>query len=423
MKLNLGKDLYIKGRIGWRGLSKDEYLENSEYRIINATALEDGYVNLNKCGYISKERYDESPEIMLKENDILISKDGTLGKIGYVKNLHSPCTVASGIFVLRNTTDFLNFDYLYHVLKSNIFKNFIFRNKALGSTINHLYQRDLENFEIELPDLETQNKIANILNELDEKIEINNQINSELESLAKTIYDYWFLQFEFPNEEGNPYKSSGGKMVWNKELKREFPDGWKSLKLKDIESNIVTGKTPSTKDDSNFNGSIPFITIGDIRNYLYILKTEQTLTDKGANSQKNKFIPENSICVSCIATPGLIGITSKESQTNQQINSIVIKNTFNRIFLLFSLQNYFKFNGGAKTGNTFKNMNKGEFENIPILYPDIDVLIEFNEKISNLFEQIKNNSEQNQELESLRDFLLPLLMNGQVSFKEGEENA
>ena len=181
MILNLGKDLYIHGRIGWRGLSKEEYLEKSDYRIINATALMDGYVDWENCGYISKERYEESSEIMLQENDLLISKDGTIGKIGYVKNINIPCTVASGIFVLRNTkSDELCFDYLYHVLKSNIFKDFIRRNKALGSTIPHLYQRDLENFEIDLPDYKKQVKIAEILNGLDSKIDINNRINDNL---------------------------------------------------------------------------------------------------------------------------------------------------------------------------------------------------------------------------------------------------
>ena len=121
-KLNLGKDLYIKGRIGWRGLSKNEYLKKSKYRIINATALMDGFIDWDNCGFISKERYEESEEIMLKENDILISKDGTIGKIGYVKNMKDPCTVASGIFVVRNTKpEILDFDYLYHILKSNIF--------------------------------------------------------------------------------------------------------------------------------------------------------------------------------------------------------------------------------------------------------------------------------------------------------------
>ena len=181
-RFNLGKDLYIKGRIGWRGLNKDEYLSESDYKIINATALMDGYVDWNNCGYITKERYDESPEIMLKEGDILISKDGTLGKIGYVKDLKGYCTVASGIFVVRNTKpDIVDFDYLYHILKSNIFKDFIRRNKASGSTINHLYERELVNFELDLPSVEEQRKVAKILNDIDRKIAVNNDINDNLQ--------------------------------------------------------------------------------------------------------------------------------------------------------------------------------------------------------------------------------------------------
>ena len=238
-KLNLGKDLYIKGRIGWRGLSKNEYLKKSKYRIINATALMDGFIDWDNCGFISKERYEESEEIMLKENDILISKDGTIGKIGYVKNMKDPCTVASGIFVVRNTKpEILDFDYLYHILKSNIFKDFIRRNKAEGSTINHLYQRDLINFEIELPSISKQHKIAGILNVLDSKIEINNKIKTELEQTAKTIYDYWFLQYQFPNSEGKPYKLSGGKMIWNEKVNMKIPEAWNVKRVGEILSKI-----------------------------------------------------------------------------------------------------------------------------------------------------------------------------------------
>ncbi len=417
MKLNLGRDLYLKGRIGWKGLSKDEYLTNSDYKIINATALMDGYVDWNNCGFITEDRYEESPEIMLQEGDILISKDGTLGKIGYVKGLTTPCTVASGIFVLRNSIpEKLNFDYLYHVLKSNIFKDFIQRNKSLGSTILHLYQRDLENFELELPSLEHQNSISRILNAIEEKIANNNKINAELESLAKTIYDYWFLQFEFPNEDGKPYKSSGGKMVWNEELKREIPEGWNYVLLQEFEKNIITGKTPSTKNKDNFGGNIPFITIGDIRNNTFITKTEITLSEQGSKSQENKYIPEGSICVTCIATTGLVGITTKKSQTNQQINSIICQNSFNRFYLLYAIRDFFKFSSGAKSGNTFANMSKRDFENIQLIQPEESILKQFEKKIAPILMSVKNNSVESEKLSSLRDFLLPMLMNGQITF-------
>ena len=435
-KLNLGKDLYIRGRIGWRGLSKDEYLKKSEYKIINATALMDGFIDWNNCGFISKERYEESyvsrkselilpkeryeesDEIMLEENDILISKDGTLGKIGYVKDMDKKCTIASGIFLIRNTKpNIVNFDYLYHILKSNIFKDFIRRNKAEGSTINHLYQRDLVNFEIELPTIDEQNKIARVLNAIDNIIANNNKIISELENMAKMIYDYWFLQFEFPNEKGKPYKSSGGKMFWNEKLKKEIPEGWKYKKIEEIADNIITGKTPSTKDEKNFNGNIPFITIDDIRQGLYVFNTVRTLSEKGANSQIKKYIPKDSICVTCIATVGLVGITTKDSQTNQQINSVICKNKNNLYYLVNAIKEYFEYSSGAKSGNIFDNMNKEDFASIKLIYPTEDVLEKYKDKVKPIYNKIKNCILENEELIKLREYLLPLLMNGQVKIE------
>ena len=129
MKYNtvkLGEYLYIKGLIGWTGLKKDEYLTQSDYRIINGESLTENGIDWAKAGYISKERYDESPEIMLEKNDILLSKDGTIGKIGYVSELLGPTTVASGIFVIRNLKpQVINTRFIYNFLCSPYFKNFI----------------------------------------------------------------------------------------------------------------------------------------------------------------------------------------------------------------------------------------------------------------------------------------------------------
>ena len=187
--VSLGEHLYIKGRIGWKGLKKEEYLENGNYKIINATAIEDDGINWNECGYITKDRFDESPEIILKEKDILISKDGTIGKIGYVKSLDGPSTVASGIFVVRNLNeDYINTDFLYHYFKSPFFKWFI-KSATEGSVIPHLYQRDFADMEFILFDLDTQNKCAKILNNIDEKIRINKEINKNLEEQLSLIYD------------------------------------------------------------------------------------------------------------------------------------------------------------------------------------------------------------------------------------------
>lgn len=149
--VRLGDYLYIKGRIGWKGLKKSEYLDHSDYRIINGESLTTSGIDWNKAGYISKERYDESPEIMLKIGDILLSKDGTIGKIGYVNQLDSPTSVASGIFVIRNTKpEIISTPFIYYLLKSTLFTAFV-AGRTEGSVIPHLYQKDFMEFEFPLP--------------------------------------------------------------------------------------------------------------------------------------------------------------------------------------------------------------------------------------------------------------------------------
>ena len=176
LPVKLGDYLYIKGRIGWKGLKKSEYLPQSSYRIINGETLTQSGIDWNKAGYISEERYVESPEIMLKVGDILLSKDGTIGKIGYVDSLELPTSVASGIFVIRNTKpDIISTTFIYYLLKSRLFTSFI-AARTEGSVIPHLYQKDFMEFEFPLPTAEkmadfeeiTEPMFSQIINNLNE---------------------------------------------------------------------------------------------------------------------------------------------------------------------------------------------------------------------------------------------------------------
>ena len=164
--VKLGDYLYIKGRIGWKGLKKDEYLESSDYRIINGESLTKDGIDWRKAGYISAERYDESPEIMLQTGDILLSKDGTIGKIGYVDRLDYPSTVASGIFVIRNIKpDIISTPFIYYLLKSKLFTAFI-ASRTEGSVIPHLYQKDFMEFMIPLPNAQEMNQFDSLTSPL-----------------------------------------------------------------------------------------------------------------------------------------------------------------------------------------------------------------------------------------------------------------
>lgn len=366
------------------------------------------FMNLNEMRFeeSENERYG------LKFGDLVICEGGEPGRCAIWKDEIPEMKIQKALHRVRVNENYSNQFVYYRFLLAG--KTGELKNHFIGSTIKHLTGAGLKQVGFAFPSFDEQQKIASVLSALDSKIELNNRINTELEAMAKTLYDYWFVQFDFPDKDGKPYKTSGGKMVWNENLKRAIPEGWAVKSLVDIESNIVTGKTPSTNSTDFYNGNVPFITIGDIRGNMHVVETDIKLSLAGADSQKNKYIPKGSLCVTCIASPGLIGYTTENSQTNQQINSIVIQNGENKTYLYYALNDHFRFAKGAKTGNTFANMNKGDFESIILIHPNKDLLLNFEDFAKPIVTKILTHSKQNKTLAELRDWLLPMLMNGQV---------
>lgn len=396
--------------IGSRFFQKDgvPVIRGNNLSLGAAKFIDDGFV------FISKEKAEELNAYAIR-NDLIFTAAGTIGQVGLIetKSRYSEYVISNKQLRVRLDLNKVNPLYAYYWFSSPWMKKDII-NKNTGSTVPLINLGVIRSLQINIPkDRRIQDKIVAVLSSIDEKIETNNKINSTIESLAKTIYDYWFVQFDFPDQNGKPYKSSGGKMVWNNLLKRNIPEDWEVKRLDLMESEIITGKTPSTIDPDNFNGDIPFICIGDIRGNMHVTKTQITLSKKGADTQKAKFIPEGSICVTCIATPGLVSFATKDSQTNQQINSIVCEKLENRYYLYFYLQDYFK-RMKVKTGNTFANMNKEDFSSILTVQPTSATLLHFAKIVTPLIQECLVKSEENNTLSELRDWLLPMLMNGQV---------
>ncbi|MDC1134376.1 restriction endonuclease subunit S [Alphaproteobacteria bacterium] len=388
------------------------YEENSGYFFINGNNLTGGVIVLsNTTKEVTSSEYSRY-FIELDKKTLLLSINGTIGELAFYND--EKIMLGKSVAYLKFKTE-INRYYFYYFQAPWVQKHFL--NISTGSTIKNLGLVELQNFIVPHPVEEEWRPIVQTLSVLDKKIELNNQINSELEATAKLIYDYWFVQFDFPDENGKPYKSSGGEMVYDEDLKREIPKGWGARRLSDFEPKIITGKTPSTNDKDNFEGDIPFICIGDVRGNMHVTKTEIKLTEVGAASQASKFIPKGAICVTCIASPGLVAFASSESQTNQQINSVVCKRNENRYFLYFYLKDYFNF-AKAKTGNTFANMNKDDFSSILLPYPKKEIVDRFSETVKSVFDNVLLNSQESNHLIELRDWLLPMLMNGQVTVSD-----
>lgn len=212
-------------------------------------------------------------------------------------------------------------------------------------------------------------------------------LNDNLEATALAIYKSFFIDFE-------PFGFSQ-------------PDSWKEVMVDDIATEVICGKTPPTADAGNYGGSVPFITIPDMHGSVYTTSTERFLSDKGVATQANKTLPENSICVSCIASVGLVCLTAEPSQTNQQINSIICKKNISPFYVyikMTTLTEYLKQLGAG--GSTTLNVNKTLFGQIPILLPEESVMKEFHGKVEPLFSAIRANQYEMQHLESLKSLLL-----------------
>ena len=335
------------------------------------------------------------------DNILVIGRVGAYcGNVFYSRNKCWVSDNAIGIILNENVS---NIKYIFYFLgKTNI------RNLAIGSSQPLITQDILKNIEIDLPSLEEQKRIADILTALDDKIELNNQMNQTLEEIASLLYKRWFVDFEFPDDKGKPYKSSGGEMV-DSELGM-IPKGWEVKELGEISEKIITGKTPSTKDSKNFGEGTPFITIPDMYRKVFTDKTVRHITNYGRKKIQNKVIPKNSVLVSCIATPGLVSITSKESITNQQINSIVCKKQ-DLYFIyetLLSLKEYIILLGSG--GSTTLNLNKSDFSKISICYAENRINKVFYELCNYIFNQIYENQFEIIKLENIKEELLKELL-------------
>jgi len=305
-----------------------------------------------------------------------------------------------------------NLDYLFYALQLHL--NYL-KDISQGSATKFLTKRIIEHLKIGFPNLQEQKAIAKILSDLDSKIELNNEMNRTLEAIGQAIFKHWFVDFEFPNDEGMPYMSSDGEMV-DSEL-GAIPKGWRVVELKDC-GDVICGKTPPTRNKDNYGDEIPFITIPDMRRQTFVVKTEKKLSLVGAKTQKKKELPHLSVCVSCIATPGLVALTSETSHTNQQINSIICKSEISPYFIYLTLSRMseqIKLLGLGGTATL--NLNTGEFSKIEIACPPKSIVEAFQVKVEIIFNKLLMHVRETKILSDIRDSLLSRLMSGKIRVK------
>ncbi|MEQ6930310.1 restriction endonuclease subunit S [Clostridium perfringens] len=394
--------------------------KDGEYYLLSCKNVKNGNVVLGE-----KERkidLDTLKKLRKRTNmdigDLLLTTVGTIGESAIVKDLNFE--FQRSVAIIKLDTKKVNKNFAYYITKDRYFKYQV-SGRISGSVQKCLYLGDINNIKIPLPSLAEQKAIAKILSDLDEKIEVNNKINKNLEEMAQAIFKQWFVDFEFPNEEGKPYKSSGGEMV-ESELGM-IPSDFSIINLNQL-GKIITGKTPSTKNLENFGDEYMFITPKDVKGDMYVTNTERLLSKKGTEKLKNNKIQPNSIGVTCIGSNlGEVYINSKYIFTNQQINSLVLNEDRTYPYVYILLKNMKEEFLNIASGSAVPIINKSTFSNLKVILPNKNILNRFNEIMISNFEIIRNNLDENEILEKLRDTLLPKLMSGEIRVPlENNEN-
>jgi len=363
--------------------------------------------------------FDKEELYKLKADDVVIGMDGS--KVGknkariFLEDL--PLLLAQRVACLR-TNENVDQVYLYYCINNPRFEEYVSRIQT-GSSVPHISKTQIEDFQIPLPDLAAQKQIAKVLLGLDAKIALNNKINQELEAMAKTLYDYWFVQFDFLDANGKPYKSSGGKMVFNAELKREIPEGWDNGLAKDL---------------FQFNPTLS-IKKGNVSSYIDMnaLPVNGFMTkklQKKAFGGGMKF--QNDDVVMARITPclengktGLISLLNDDEIGFGSTEFIVIRGIdlkLKSFACCLSRSEKFRKHAISKmTGTSGRKRVKADaLANFKMPIPSKEILEYFEKTTSCFFDKMNVNAIENQKLSELRDWLLPMLMNGQVSVEEVE---
>ncbi len=366
---------------------------------------------------IASAKEKDIERLSLKKGYVALTKDSeTRDDIGistYIADNLNNVILGYHCALVKPNEDILSGKYLNTFLHSNYIKKY-FELNATGSGMRYtLSIQTLYDMPILLPSLEEQEYIGNIFSTIDRKIELNRSINHNLEAMAKQLYDYWFVQFDFPDENGKPYKSSGGKMIWNEKLKREIPERWFGENICRI-ADILSGGTPSKKEAIYWdNGTIPFFAPTDYSGNIFQISTEEQITEKGLVHCASSLFEKGVIIITARGSIGKLVVVGTPMAMNQSCYALQSK-TEEFEYLYFLTRQLIESLKAKGSGSVFKSIIASDIENSWLCIGSNEVVSVFCNKVKPIFESIKEKTLEIAVLTKQRDELLPLLMNGQV---------
>ncbi len=393
--------------------------------LITSKHIKGDVIDFDTAYLISEHDFNEiNKRSKVDQWDVIISMIGAYCGFCFIESNEEIDYAVKNVGLFKAGSE-ISAKWLYYYLNSPIGRAHLDAVKS-GSTQPYIALGALRNLPILVPKKdEVKERIVAILDAIDTKIRVNNRINAELEAMAKTLYDYWFVQFDFPDDspqgQGKPYKTSGGKMVYNPALKREIPEGWEDGTLEDL-GQIVGGCTPSTQSPENFTiEGTPWITPNDLSNNQgnkFISRGGQDVSAEGIKNASLKKYPAGTVLLSSRAPIGYMAISRNEVTTNQGFKSFIPNTGFSTEFIYYTVKNSLKAITQYASGSTFKEVSGSTLKTVKVILPSVAMSDAFTEKVKPIFSQQDSIERENAELIALRDWLLPMLMNGQVTVGE-----
>ncbi|MDY2829983.1 MAG: restriction endonuclease subunit S [Alphaproteobacteria bacterium] len=397
--------------------TKDPENFSNEIMFITPSDLKQGYILNTSERYISQKGFSSILSNTIDGWSVLV---GCIGSdLGNIALSNRKCATNQQINSITKIKPNFNPLYIYYWFKQK--KEFLM-NIAGSTTTPIINKTSFENIEISLPDITEQNAVAKVLSCIDDKIALNNKINAELEQMAKTLYEYWFVQFDFPDEKGRPYKSANGKMVYNEVLKREIPLGWEVKPLKRLIKHINTGLNP--RDNFTLgNGNIKYITVKNItENNLLDFKNCDGIDEVARDKVHNRSdIKVGDILFASITPLGrcyLIENEPNDWDINESVFSIrpdITQISSEYLLMCLTSEYFIKKASNSSTGSIFTGIRIKSLEDMPTIVPPQNIIKQFTAQLKLLLKKKNICFKENINLEEIRDFLLPLLMNGQVT--------
>lgn len=408
---------FKRGKSKHRPRNDEKLFENGSYPLIQTGEVKESSLFIDKHTQTYNE-FGLKQSKLWDKNTLCITIAANIAETAILK--YPMCFPDSivGFNAYENESSELFMHYVFTYIKKSI------QNSASGSIQDNINIDYLTKLKFKIPQKKYQDKIVDILFFLDSKIELNNKINKELEAMAKILYDYWFVQFDFPNENGKPYKSSGGKMVYNLELKREIPEGWEVKKLDEIILKTGTGLNPRDNFKLGF-GNNYYVTIKNIEQGKVVLDDKCDKVDDEALKIINRRsdLKVGDILFTSIQPVGVTYLIQEQPQ-NWNINESVftIRPDYNLVssdflFMLLSSDFMKAYTNNVSAGSIHKGVRHTDLKSFKFAYSGNTIIKNFNKIVNPILKKMYINEQQNQELAKFRDWLLPMLMNGQVRVK------